>query len=169
MGCQARPESKTVDDGYHQHGSRNKDLVLTSLCLGTAVSRSTSRQGCTRPTRRRWTDMSRHRADNPPWCTFGKTTSLLAHGTTSSRRLGFSTLAVFGPRAAARLTFRETLLLGIGMIDRLRGTSQTKVACFQIAIGVQQQIGRFQVSVNNCHQHNRWSSTGTHSLPNGAL
>jgi hypothetical protein len=53
-------------------------------------------------------------------------------------------------RSTRALTFCESSLCGIGRSSSLRTSCKTKVTDFQIAVGIQEEIGRFEISVDDC-------------------
>lgn len=52
-------------------------------------------------------------------------------------------------RSTRALTFCESSLCGIGWGSSLRTSCKTEVTNFQIAIGIQEEIGRFEISVDD--------------------
>lgn len=68
--------------------------------------------------------------------------------TSGARYQRVATSVMSGARRI-KLTFGETILLWIGMLEGFGGTSETKIANLQVAIGIEQEVGRFEVSVND--------------------
>jgi len=67
-------------------------------------------------------------------------------------------------------TLGEALLFGVCSFDSLSRTRKTEVADFEVAIGVEKQVRRLEVAVDNCGQHvklrRRQTCSATHSRPN---
>lgn len=67
-------------------------------------------------------------------------------------RVATSGISPTAQRGRSIRTLREALLFWIGGLDGLGRSCKTKVADFQVAIGVEQQVRWLQVSVDDCYQ-----------------
>lgn len=115
------------------------------------ASRSTSPPEYSRPTRRRWTAGQRVRR------VFDRLAYLAVHAerqhnlwrTVPTSRDVCESARIFLTPAYSTLTLGEALLLWVGRLDGLGGSGETEIAHLEIAIGIEQQIGRLEVSVDD--------------------